>query len=195
MPGQVLVDKIPFDFKSMEIEITGYGVSFGICNGVETVEYNCSIDRTKVWGASRDPLLRSEGQADYDGSITMYKYWWNYLVAKSREIGVPLGMLELVIPVTFYTKDGFTDTDTIAGARFANINFSLSEGTDLAMIEVPLDIMTVYYSGVTVWGDTLGDGAPVAGGSRGQVMGASRPSLVNSGFVAGTGFGGGVSFP
>lgn len=194
MPGEVVVDKIAYDFKSMEIEIVGFGVSFGVCKGVETVEYNCSIERTKGWGASRNPELRTEGQADYDGSISMYRYWWHYLVAKSRELGIPLGILELLIPVTYYTKDGLTVTDTISGAKLAGINSALSEGAELAMVEVPLDIMNIYYQGVDVWGDTLGDGSPVAGGQSGTAMGATNAGLANGGFSGGS-FGGGVSFP
>lgn len=194
MAGQVTVDKVSFDFKSMEVEIVGYGVSFGICKGVETVEYNCSIERTKGYGASRDPELRTDGQADYDGSISMYRYWWHYLVAKSRELGIPLGILELLIPVSYFTKDNVVVTDTIAGAKLAGINAALSEGTDLAMVEVPLDIMTIYYQGVNVWGDTLGDGAPIAGGQAGTAMGGTNMSLTNGGFSGGS-FGGGVSFP
>ncbi len=189
-------EKVAYDFQSMEITIVANGESIGICKGVETVEYNCSIERVKVWGGSRDPMLRTEGTADYDGSITMYRFWWHFLVAKSKELGIPLGFLEMLIPVSYFTKDGAIVTDTMSGARIANINTAMSEGAENAMVEVPLDLMTVYYQGATVWGDTLGDGAPIGGGSSGPVQGGSRLGLPNGGFDPSTGsFGGGVSFP
>jgi hypothetical protein len=202
MAATVKVDRIAYDFQSLEVELVGWGVSFGVIDVVETIEYNCSIDRAKAWGASRDPLLRSEGKADYDGSITMYRYWWNHLVQCAHNIGCPLGFLELLLPVSYKTKDGSIVTDTIAGVRFANINSSISEGADNSMVEVPIDPMTIYYQGFTVWGEPLGAGAPIGGGASAPIQGGTNLTLPNGGFSLGgasgggsfTG-GGGFSFP
>lgn len=186
--------KAGFDFQSMEVEIIGQGTSFGINAGLEEIEYNVSIDRAKAWGASRNPELASEGFADYDASITMQRYWWHYLAAKSAELGVPLGVLTMRIPVVYFDKAGNTVVDTLDQVKIAGIEAAMSQGSELGMVTVPLFLMNIYFNGIDVWGNTLGDGAPIAGGSNGTAMGATDFGIVNGGFSGGS-FGGGVSFP
>jgi hypothetical protein len=182
MAGTVSIDKTEFDFTSMGVTLIANGVTLGIADGVETVEYNCSIEYTTVYGRQRIPLMRSGGRAEFDGSITMYLYWWRYVVKMCRESGIPLIAARFQIPVTFLTKDNQADTDTLFDVALGGMNFSLSEGTDLAMKEVPLNIMNVYYSGVDILGNTLGEGAPVAGGGTGvPAIGATRTGFGSGG--------------
>jgi hypothetical protein len=182
MPGTVVVNKAEYDFSSMGVTLVGNGVTFGIADGVETVEYNVTIEHTKVYGRQRIPLLRSGGRADFDGSITMYMYWWRYIVNMCKESGIPLIAARFSIPVTLLTKDDQTETDTLFDVALGGMNFSLSEGTDLAMQEVPLNIMNIFFNGVDILGNTLGEGAPVAGGGGGSAAtGATRTGFGSGG--------------
>ena len=157
MSASVLVNKVPYDFQSLEIELSSFGVSIGIIEGIDEIEYNTSINRETFYGSGRIPKLRSGGVAEYDASITMARYWWDYLVnvAKLRRVG--LANLAMTMSVSY--EDPATRlvvTDTLTGVAMKEIGNSHSSGSELLTVSVPLDVMNIYYSGVDVFGGMLG---------------------------------------
>lgn len=149
------VNQVPYDFQSMEVELVSNGESFGIIEGLEEIEYTCTINREKMYGRSRNPVKRTDGVAEYAASMTIHRDWWHYLVAKSKELGIPLGLLEMTLGVSYFAEGAELVTDTVTGVKLAEIGNSYARGPEGLLVPVPLDIMNVYYSGVDVFGNTL----------------------------------------
>jgi hypothetical protein len=155
MPATVKVNAVPYDFKSMQITINANGEDFGILRGIDELEYTATINREKFYGGHRVPILRTDGEAEHEGSLTMQRSWFNFIVRKARELGVGLAMLDMTIAVTYESPDGETFTDTLVGVRLGEIGNSHSNGPEHLMVTIPLDIMDVYYEGTNVFGDRL----------------------------------------
>ena len=157
----VLVNQVPYDFQSLETEILVVGAdgvagsTFGIIEGLEEFDYTCTINRTKVYGRNRLPIMRTEGDAEFDASITIHRYWWHLVRSSAKDLGVPLAQLEMVLNFTFYAPDQEIHTDTLTGVRVAEIGNSGSHGPDPQMVTVPLDIMNIYWDGEDIFGGTL----------------------------------------
>ncbi|HMJ52402.1 MAG TPA: hypothetical protein VK540_10005 [Polyangiaceae bacterium] len=153
--ASTVVNEVPYDFYSMEVEISIAGESFGIVKGIEEIEYTTTFNREKLRGGSRKPLLRTDGDVDYEGSITWLKSWFDYLCDKSRELKIPLADLELLVNFSYAHKGEVLHTDTLVGVKLAEIGNSHSRGPDGLQTTSPLDVMDIFYDGVNVFGETL----------------------------------------
>lgn len=157
----VLVNQVPYDFQSLETEIlvvNRQGVAdstFGIVEGLEEFDYTCTINRTKVYGRSRLPIMRTEGDAEFDASITVHRYWWHLVRDSAKNLGIPLAELEMVLNFTFYAKDETIHTDTLTGVRLGEVGNSGAHGPDPQMVSIPLDIMNIYWDGEDIFGNKL----------------------------------------
>lgn len=150
-----IVNQIPYDFYSMEVELATTTASFGIIKGVEEVDYGVKFNREKQRGGSRKPTHRTTGDIDPDASITLLKSWFDYILAKARELKIPLADLSMAWTINYAHKGEVLHTDTLTEVAFAEIRHSFKRGPEGLMVSVPLDIMNVYYDGVDVFGDTL----------------------------------------
>lgn len=150
----VKVNQVAYDFYSMEVEVSANGESFGVIEGLEEIEYTTTINREKLYGRSRVPIERTDGDAEFDGSITIHRYWYNYLVKLAKELGIGLAQLEMTFAIT-YAADGETVTDTLTRVKLGEIGNSHSRSPDPLQVTLPLDLMNVYYDGVDVFGAKL----------------------------------------
>ena len=156
MGASVVVNKIPYDFASLEVTIEANGEVFGIIEGLEEIEYTTTIDREVFYGAGRIPAIRTTGRAEYDGSITIHRYWYNYIVQKAKSLGIPLATLSMTVAVAYI--DPATDdvvTDTLTRVALAEIENSHASGVDHLLVPLPLSILNIFYDGVDVFGNTL----------------------------------------
>jgi hypothetical protein len=162
MAGTVKVDENSYDFKNLQISISGgsrlQGVRstpFGIVRGVQEVEYSTTINREDFYGSSRTPQLVTEGEAEFSASITMHRYWFNYIVKKAAELKIPLAYIEMAIAVSYVVKGKGIVTDTLKEAQFQEIGNSHTNGPAHLMVAMPLHIKDIYYSGANVFGERL----------------------------------------
>lgn len=162
MAGTVKVDEVSYDFKNLQVAISGgsklQGVRstpFGIVTGLQEIEYSTTINQEKFYGTQRTPKLRTEGEAEFSASITMHRYWFNYIISKAKEIKLPLAYLEMTLSVSYVVKGKGIVTDTLKEARFQEIGNSHTNGPAHLMVAMPLDVMDIFYSGVNVFGDKL----------------------------------------
>lgn len=163
MPKKALINQVPFDFQSIETEILCENKThdtFGLVEGLEAFDYSVTINRTKFYGRSVQPIAITEGDATYDGKIVVDRYWFNYIVERSQELAVAFIDIEMKINLTYSgvspgqrKSEAKTYTDTLKGVRFRGINAQGSHGPDPLKIEMPLDIMNVYWNGFDVLGN------------------------------------------
>jgi len=157
----VLVNTVPFDFQSFETEIIVGGQvndTFGIISGIEKFDYSAKINRTKFYGRSRLPIAMTEGDAEFEASISVGRFWFNYMIAKAKDLGIGLADLQMTINLVATGKlpgDNSPDQHTItwAGARFQGIKESGQHGPDQQMIDLPFDILNIYWDGVDIFGN------------------------------------------
>lgn len=150
-----LVNDVPFDFCSMEFEISSNGESFGIMTGIESVDYKETFNRTKYGGTNRQATARTDGDSECEGSLTFYQSWWDYLAAKAAELKQPLALLEMTITINKQHRGEVMHTDTLTGVKLGDIGSSGSKGPDPLMVTCSLDVMNIYRDGVDAWGKTL----------------------------------------
>jgi len=153
--ASTVVNEVAYDFYSMEVEVSSDGESFGIIKGIDEIEYVTTFNRDKLRGGSRKPLIRTEGDVDYEASITWLKSWFDFLCDKSRELKIPLADLELLFNFSYAHKGEVLHTDTLTQVKLAEISNSHSRSPDGLMVTTPLDIMDIFYDGVNVFGETL----------------------------------------
>ncbi len=158
----VLVNTVPFDFQSFETELIIGGKAndtYGIISGIEKFDWSITVNRTKFYGRSRLPIGITEGDADFDGSISVARFWFHYMTAKANELGIGLADLELILNMTATGKLPGDELDlhttTWTGCKIKNLKESGQHGPDNQMIDVPFDVMNIYFDGVDIFGNKL----------------------------------------
>lgn len=154
MAATTLVNQVAYDFQSLETELVANGESFGIIDGLDKFDYTVTINRTKIYGRSRLPIIRTEGDAEFDASIDVHRFWWDWIRAKSKDLGVPLASLRMTLAFTFFA-DGIIHTDTLTGVALKEIKNAGQHGPDPQMTSMPLDIMNIYFDGEDIFGNKL----------------------------------------
>ena len=155
MPS-VLVNKVAYDFQSLETEIVAEGgSSFGIVTGIEEFDYTVTINRTEMYGAGRLPVDVTEGDAEFDASITIQRYWFHQLLLNAEALGVPLASLRFTMAFTYYAKDEDLVTDTLTTCMLKEIGNQGSHGPDTQMVSMPLRVGNIYFRGKDVFGNQL----------------------------------------
>lgn len=149
------VNKIPYDFCSMQVELGANGESFGIMEGIDSIDYKATMNRTKLYGTSRLPIAETDGDVEFDASITFLQSWFDLIVDKAKAMKVPLAQLELTLAISYQHRGEVMHTDTLTTARFAEIGKSNSRGPDPNMVSCPLSVMNIYFDGIDVLGGTL----------------------------------------
>lgn len=159
--ASTLVNTVPYDFQSFESEIIITGAvsdTFGIASGLEKFDYSVKVNRTKFYGRARLPLAMTEGDAEFDASISVHRFWFNYMVQKAKDLGTALADLELVMSMTGTAKlPGSTETDlhtiTWTGARISGFKESGQHGPDPQMIDVTFDLLNIFWDDVDIFGN------------------------------------------
>ncbi len=156
MPN-VVSNKVAYDFQSLETEIIADegGVSFGIVTGLEEFDYTVTVNRTEMYGAGRLPQDVTEGDAEFEASITVQRYWFHQLILNAEQLGIPLASLKFTLKFTYFAKDEELVTDTLSGVMLKEIGNQGSHGPDTQMVSMPLRVGNIFFSGRDVFGNTL----------------------------------------
>lgn len=157
----VLLKQIPYDFASLETEIViandgSAGATLGLVEGLEEFDYTATINRVEMYGSGRLPMSQpTEGDAEFEASITVLRYWYNFLISSAQQLQIPLAELTFTLALTYYAKNEELVTDTLTGCRLNEIGNSGSRGADPLMVSMPLRVGNIYFNGVDVFGNTL----------------------------------------
>jgi hypothetical protein len=157
----LLVNTVPYDFQSVEVELIARGTSvltFGIVDGIEGFDVSWKINRTKFYGRGRLPLDMTEGDAEFDASLSLHQYWYHYLSAKAAELGLGLADLRMFMSLNYFGKlpDGSSSDPhnmTVTGARWNSGKHTGKHGADPLMWDMGLDVLNVYMDGRDVFGN------------------------------------------
>lgn len=160
-----LVRQVPTDFASIETEVvlnsSQGSVSLGLVSGLDEFDYTAKANRTEMYGSGRLPMSEpTEGDAEFEGSITVLRFWFDWLVEQAHAAGRGLFDLSFTIAFTYYgtdpaTGDKVLKVDTLTGVKLNEIGNSGSRGPDPNMVSMPLRVGNIYYDGVDVFGNTL----------------------------------------
>ncbi len=163
MATSIVVDDVPYDFYSLQVSMllgggprstVGPGI-IGVIKGIEDIEYSSKIQRTKLYGSSRVPRIRTDGDVEPEGSMTLWRSHFQAIAKFAKAANVPLGKLHTTIAIT-YVADGYPPyTDTLWDVMLAEIGNSAQRGPDAVMVKVPLDMLNIFYDGVDVFGNRL----------------------------------------
>jgi hypothetical protein len=148
-------NQVAYDFQSVETEFIADGSSFGIVEGLDKFDYKATINRTEFYGRSRLPLVVTEGDAKFEASIDIHRYWFNTVVAKSKELGIGLATMKMILAFSYFAPDTELITDTLVGVRVNEISNSGQHGSDHQMVSIPLRVGNIYWAGIDLFGNKL----------------------------------------
>jgi len=151
-----VVNRVPHDFATIEAELSDGDESWGVLDGVTEIEYSDSVEREKLRGTSRTPIAATDGEYDAEGSMTVYRYYYDYLVEKAKAKGKGLYELSFTLTINYAFRGEPVKTDVITGVRIASREHSGSQGPD--PLDVPLELFIgglIYHEGIGPFGETL----------------------------------------
>jgi hypothetical protein len=152
----ILINQVSYDHFGLKIDLGQGGVSFGLLDGgCAEINYSHSIEDEVMLGGNRLPVDETEGHAAFDGSITLERYWFNFLVARAKALGMGLAQLRLVLGLTYQKEPAAPVTDTLIGVRLLGADNSSSKGPDKHVVEMSMRPRNIYYDGIDVFGNRL----------------------------------------
>jgi hypothetical protein len=152
----VIVNQVPYDFYSLELEVAiDGGESFGIIDGFEELEYTVTINREKMYGRSRLPRKRTDGDAEFEASLTLHQDAWHFIRKKLKESGIPIARAKFNITVSYFAEDEELVSDTLTEVAIAELGSSHSRGPEGLTKSMPIDPMNIYFDGEDVFGGKL----------------------------------------
>ena len=155
MPLSTVVQDIPYDFHNLQISlVTGQGI-IGIINGIEDIEYSAKMSRGKLYGSSRTPRTRTDGEVEPDASMTIWRSHFQAVMSFAKQANIPIAKLHMTIAITYSAQGYAPYTDTLYDVLFGEIGNSASRGPDALMVKLPLDPLDIFYDGVNVFGKRL----------------------------------------
>jgi hypothetical protein len=152
----ILINQVSYDHFGLKIDLGQGGVSFGLIDGgcVE-ISYSHSIEDEVMLGGDRLPVDETEGHAAFDGSITVERYWYHYLLERAKELGLGQAQLRLVLGLTYQKEPAAPVTDTLIGVRLLGAENSSSKGPDKQVVEMSMRPRNIFYNGIDVFGNKL----------------------------------------
>jgi hypothetical protein len=133
------INSIRYDYSSVEININGQKFT-----AVKAISYKHGLKPGAVRGTSAMKNGRTRGQYEPEASVTMYKADYDELINALGD-----GYMEIAfgIVVSFADVGQPTSTTQIIGARIADEDTSMEEGSDAIVVKVDLDVMGVIPNG------------------------------------------------
>lgn len=136
-----------YSWASIEFSILGTVTKF-----LNEVEYTDGHERGMGRGTSGRKKLRTRGETDPEGSMTLYRKAWDELLeqlrVKAAELGVAVRDLPFSMTISYADNGQPTRTDVLEDCLLGEVSTNPSEGTDPAMVEVALDIMKIRWNGI-----------------------------------------------
>lgn len=151
------INKVAYDYANIEADISFEGKSLGIPKeAIEDISYSWTLNDEVMHGGSRLPVDRTEGEVEFEGSITFHRFGWNHLVATAGELGVGIANLELTIAVSYARGSNPVITDTLVRVRIKGGDHGNERGPDPTQVECDIHPMNIYYDGIDVLGNLIG---------------------------------------
>lgn len=128
-------------YASIEVQIDGE-----IVTGIKAISYSDKMERAKARGAGRQPLGRTSGDYDAEGSMTLLREDFHALIDRFGN-----GWMDKAFDVIVtYDEEGVaTRTDRLVGCLIEAADGSNEQGTDPLETELPLNILYIERNGIS----------------------------------------------
>lgn len=150
----VTVNNIAYDLQNCEVELVAAQGTLGLAGMVEEVNYSHKVTR-EAMRIGRSIADWTDGEAEYECSVTVEKAQWDYWVLCAQEFGVGLAMMKLTMGFTYFKNQVLTQ-DTIWKALVSSSEHSFKRGPDKIVVPVEFNVSNIYYQGVDVFGNDIG---------------------------------------
>lgn len=116
--------------------------------GITAISYKQTSEKETLYGAGREPLGVGVGNNTYEGSITLYRYEVDNILAGARA-GNPQADLTSIatFPITVVreTSPGVFQTD-IVNAQFTTTGTDLKQNDKMDLVELPLLVVGIQFN-------------------------------------------------
>jgi len=116
--------------------------------GITAISYKKKSEKELLYGAGREPLGVGIGNNSYEGSITMYRYEVDAILAGARDKNKDADLSDIstfTISVGRAMDDGGFQTDHIS-AQFMESGSELKQGDKMDMVELPLLVTGITFN-------------------------------------------------
>lgn len=141
------INGIRYDWSSVEIDILGPLAC------VKEMSYSHSLSPGIVRGTRAQPLGRTRGKYEPEGSITLYKNEYVDLITKLSIAGASaqMGYFEVSFNITVQYSEAYSDviTDKVIGCRIKKSENSGSEGEEPLVVKCDLSVMAIIEKGMS----------------------------------------------
>lgn len=113
--------------------------------GFTSIDYKDPLKPTKLYGTNSEPIGRTRGQVEPDGSLEGYLDEIDELITT---LGNGYKEIPFDVEVSYTKVDSAIKVDQLIGCRIIDIESSHSQGPDGLKNKLPLDIMKIIRSGL-----------------------------------------------
>lgn len=116
--------------------------------GVTAIMYKETTEKELLYGAGRAPIGVGIGNETYEGSITMYRYEVDNILAGARTANPQATLASInTFPITVIReKEGGGFTTDIVNAQFTTTGTDLKQGDKMDLVELPLLVVGVQWN-------------------------------------------------
>jgi hypothetical protein len=150
----VTVNNIAYDLQNCSVELVTASGSLGLVNGIEELNYSHKVMREPM-RQGRAIASWTDGEPEYEASITVQKAYWDYWVEAAQELGIGLAMMQLTIGATYFKENVLTQ-DTLWKCLYSSSEHAFKRGPDLLIVPVEFNVSNIYFQGVDVFGNDIG---------------------------------------
>ena len=130
------------DFSSIGISLLG---NFDL-KGCSSIQYKVVQEKANNYGLGSEPVSRSRGAKQYEGSITLADYEIRAILEASDEVSSLVDIKPFNITVTHTDDNGGVVSDVLEQCEFLEDNFSAGVGDTDIQLELPLIIGNIQKS-------------------------------------------------
>jgi len=150
------VNRVPYDFASLELSIEADGEPLSIIDAFTEIEYSDNVEREKYYGSNRVPVDATEGVYDAEGAVTFRRDAFNQIVDWGKQRGKGFYQLEMTLTISYAHKDEPLVKDTIRRVKFGSRENSHSQGPENLVVPCDLFIQDrIFFDGIGPFGETL----------------------------------------
>jgi hypothetical protein len=152
--ASVTVNNITYDLQNASVELVSAQGTLGLVGMMEELNYSHKVNREPM-RVGRSIADWTDGEAEYEASMTVQKAQWDHWVACAQEFGVGIAMMKLTIGATYF-KNNIITQDTLWKCLCSASEHAFKRGPDMLVIPVEFHVSNIYYSGVDVFNNDIG---------------------------------------
>ena len=150
----VTVNNVTYDLQNCEVELVTANGTLGLVGMIEELHYSHKVTREPM-RIGRSIADWTDGEAEYEASMTVQKAQWDYWVECAQEQGIGLAMMKLTIGATYF-KNQILTQDTLWKSLCSASEHAFKRGPDMLVVPVEFNVSNIYYQGVDVFGNDIG---------------------------------------